>query len=271
MENLNDDYYEFIGAKRVSSEKEIKEACNRLLMKYHPDKCKDVWADGITKRIYEIKEVLLNSEKRKTYDRILNEKKNSQQNKSKNEGEPTKIIGLAGRSCSGKSTIARMIESNYSHRVIRICQDRFFKKQADDWESPNALNNYNLIYSLKKIKNGQSTHIPSAGWTEVYDRLIEPRPIVLVEGFLLFENQEIVDLCDVKMYIDINDVNILYRRTKRDGTSNCIDYTMFDVIEKSYKYMTKQKQVADVIIDGNKSKENMYNDAVRYLKGNGLL
>lgn len=149
---------------------------------------------------------------------------------------------------------------------MRICQDRFFKKYADDWESPNALNNYNLIYSLRKLKSRQSTHIPSARWTEVYDRLIGPKPIILVEGYLLFENSEIVDLCDFKMYVDVSDVNMLYRRTKRDGTSKYIDYTMFNVIQSSYKYMNVQKQAADVIIDGNKSKELMCKEALYYFR-----
>lgn len=67
---------------------------------------------------------------------------------------------------------------------------------------------------------------------------------------MLFENKEIVDLCDYKMYVDLSDVNMLYRRTKRDGTSKNIDYTMFNVIKSSYKYMNKQKQAADVIVDG---------------------
>ena len=73
MENLNDDYYEFIGVKRDASSQEIKNACNKLLKKYHPDINKDVWNEGITKRINEIKEVLLDSEKRKAYDKKLSE------------------------------------------------------------------------------------------------------------------------------------------------------------------------------------------------------
>jgi curved DNA-binding protein CbpA len=68
MEKLTDDYYEFIGVVPNATDKEIKDACNKLLKKYHPDKCKDVWANGITKRIFEIKATLLNSDKRKEYD-----------------------------------------------------------------------------------------------------------------------------------------------------------------------------------------------------------
>ena len=73
MEKLTDNYYEFIGVTQGATDKEIKYACNKLLKKYHPDKCKDVWADGITKRIYEIKDTLLNSDKRREYDRMLND------------------------------------------------------------------------------------------------------------------------------------------------------------------------------------------------------
>jgi len=175
------------------------------------------------------------------------------------------IIGICGRSCSGKSTVAKRLEVEYGNVAIRICQDRFFKKQASSWESPEALNNYNLIYSLKKLKRGEATHIPSAGWTEIYDQLVEPKPLIIVEGYLLFENTEIVGLLNKKIYIDISDLNMLYRRTKRDNTSKNIDYTMFTVIPESKKYMDKQKASADIIIDGNQNTNVVYNDVYRYL------
>lgn len=67
MEKLTDNYYEFIGVTQSATDKEIKDAFNKLLMKYHPDKCKDVWADGITKRIYELKDILLSNYREITY------------------------------------------------------------------------------------------------------------------------------------------------------------------------------------------------------------
>lgn len=161
--------------------------------------------------------------------------------------------------------IAKRLEAEYGNVAIRICQDRFFKKQASNWESPEALNNYNLIYSLNKLKRCEATHIPSAGWTEIYDRLIEPKPLIIVEGYLLFENTEIVRLLDKKIYIDVSDINMLYRRTKRENTSKYIDYTMFTVIPESKKYMDKQRISADIIIDGNQDKYAVYNDVYRYL------
>lgn len=175
------------------------------------------------------------------------------------------IVGIAGRSCSGKSIVTKRLEAGHNDIAVRICQDRFFKKQASNWEAPEALNNYNLIYSLKKLKRGEATHIPSAGWTEIYDQLIKPKPLIIVEGYLLFENSEIVELLDKKIYIDVSDINILYRRTKRDNTSDYLDYTMFTVIPESKKYIDKQKKKADIIIDGNRDRDAVYNDVCRYL------
>jgi DnaJ-class molecular chaperone len=79
MENLTDDYYEFIGVKRDASNIEIKKECNRLLLKYHPDRCKAIYADRITQLIYEIKETLLDAEKRKAYNKTLPQKKDKMQ------------------------------------------------------------------------------------------------------------------------------------------------------------------------------------------------
>jgi DnaJ-class molecular chaperone len=71
MENLTDDHYEFIGVKLDATDSEIKQACNKLLLKYHPDYCKAVYADRITQHICEIKSVLLDPGKRKVYDETL--------------------------------------------------------------------------------------------------------------------------------------------------------------------------------------------------------
>lgn len=174
------------------------------------------------------------------------------------------IIGVGGRSCSGKSRVIRRIEKKYPDDVIRISCDRFFLiynekelDKTDGWESPNSIRWDRLIYSLKKLKKGKSTHIPSKGWTEVFDQLIKPKKIIILEGYLIFTNKEVSDLCDFKIWVDVNDLNLLYRRTKRDGTSSHMDYTMNKVIPISKRYEPIQKKRADVVIDGNKSKDEV--------------
>jgi uridine kinase len=183
------------------------------------------------------------------------------------------IIGVCGRSCSGKSVITRYLEDKYSDSILRIPSDRFFKVfnpkelvETDGWESPESIRWDRLIYSIKKLRNGKSTHIPSKGWTEIFDKLVEPKKIILIEGYLIFTNKELVDLLDKKIWVEISDLNILYRRTKRDGTSKHMDYTMNKVIPISKRYEEMQRKRADIIIDGNKTKEEIIHEIEAYIK-----
>ena len=175
------------------------------------------------------------------------------------------IIGVCGRSCSGKSTVVMELEERYTD-VLHITQDKFFKIKADNWESPESLRNDRLIYSIKKLKNGEPTHIPSHRWTEVFDRKIKPHKMIIVEGYLLFVDDELADLFDMKIWVDISDFNMLYRRTKRDGNVNGMDYTVNVVIPKSHKYEKIQKSRADIIIDGNKSKEEIIEEIEEHMR-----
>ncbi|MBU4069406.1 MAG: AAA family ATPase, partial [Nanoarchaeota archaeon] len=143
------------------------------------------------------------------------------------------VIGISGRSCSGKSAVVKELEEKYKGNFLHINQDKFFKVKANNWESPESLRFDRLIYSIKKLKKGQSTHIPSHRWTEVFDRKIVSHNIILVEGYLLFVNSELNKLFDKKIWVDVSDLNILYRRTKRDNTSKNIDYTYNVVIPES--------------------------------------
>lgn len=183
------------------------------------------------------------------------------------------IIGICGRSCSGKSVVTRQLESDYPEKILRMPSDRFFKiydeKELDEtngWESPSSIRWDRLIHSVKKLKNGESTHIPSKGWTEVFDQLVHPKPIILVEGYLIFTNPDLVKLFDIKIFVDVSDFNILYRRTIRDGNIDGMHYTKHKVIPISKRYEEQQKKQADIIIDGNKNKENIIEELKEALK-----
>jgi len=176
------------------------------------------------------------------------------------------IIGVCGRSCSGKSTVIKELEEKYNGEFLHINQDKFFKVKADNWESPDSLRIDRLIYSIKKLKNGQSTHIPSHRWTEVFDREVKPHKIIIIEGYLLFVDEVLSNLFDKRIWVDVSDANIIYRRTKRDGTSAHIDYTMNVVIPESKKYEEIQRKRADITIDGNKSKEDIIKEVERHIK-----
>jgi uridine kinase len=183
------------------------------------------------------------------------------------------IIGVCGRSCSGKSTVVRELEKKYNKHIVRISLDRFFKiynpkelDETDGWESPASIRWDRFIYSLKKLKDGKSTHIPSKGWTEEFDELKEPKEIVIVEGYLIFTNEEVVDLLDKKIFVEVSDLNILYRRTLREGNIEGMQYTIKKVIPISKRYEDLQRKEADIIIDGNKSIEEISKEIEKHIK-----
>jgi len=182
------------------------------------------------------------------------------------------VIGVCGRSCSGKSEVTRYLEKKYSKSVLRIPLDRFFKvfnpkelDETDGWESPNSIRWDRLVYSVKKLKEGKETHIPSKGWTEVFDQLVSPKKVIIVEGYLIFTNKELLELLDSKIFVEVNDLHILYRRTLRDGHIDGMHYTMHKVIPISKRYEQQQRKQADVVIDGNKTKEEIIKELEKHI------
>lgn len=177
------------------------------------------------------------------------------------------IIGVCGRSCSGKSTVVKELEEKYKGEFLHICQDKFFKVKADNWEKPESLRFDRLIHSLKKLKNGETTHIPEHRWTEIFDREVKPHKVIIVEGYLLFVDKNLNKLFDKKIFVEVSDLNILYRRLNRqDLHKNEMEYIMNFVIPESKKFEEKQRKEADVIIDGNKTKEEIIKNVESYIK-----
>jgi len=222
---------------------------------------------------YSFKEVILCYDNESTRSYLKMSAKNMMLNIFHLNKQKPKIIGICGRSCSGKSRIAKKIAEKYPDDVLIINSDKFFKifndpksNKTDGWESPNSIRFDRIIYSVKKLKAGNTTHIPSHRRTEDFDKLIYPKKIVIVEGYLIFTNKELTGLFDLKLFVDISDINILYRRLLREGKIDDIDYIMQKVILISKKYDQIQKDVADIIIDGNKPKDKVLKDAEQYLK-----
>ena len=166
----------------------------------------------------------------------------------------SKIIGVAGRTCSGKSTAVNEMSKRYNN-ILHISQDLFFKRSDTDedlcWEKPECLRNDLLIDTLTKLKKGLPTNIPSKGWTEKCDRNIQPKDYIIVEGYLLFVNSKLRDLFDYKVWIDVSDVNLVSRRLQRDGNLKYIDKILNVVLPYSKEYEQIQKPYADNILDGN--------------------
>jgi len=157
------------------------------------------------------------------------------------------VVGIAGGSGSGKTTFANAIvkELGESH-VTCIAHDNYYKDlrhlsmeaRADvNFDHPDSLDSDLLFSHLEQLKNGQSVEIPVYDF-KTHSRVpvtvpLQPRRIVIVDGILIFAEKKLVDLMDMKIFVDTEDDIRLIRRLKRDTVER--QRTVDSVIEQYVK------------------------------------
>lgn len=139
------------------------------------------------------------------------------------------VIGIAGGSGSGKTTLTNQIAAKFPEEVTVIKHDNYYKRHDEmsyeersrlNYDHPNAFDTDLMIRDLKRLKQGETIECP------VYDFTIHNRSkntltitlgkVIIVEGILIFENKELCDLMDIRIFVDTDaDVRII-RRIQRD-------------------------------------------------------
>lgn len=139
------------------------------------------------------------------------------------------IIGIAGGSASGKTTVASKIKEEFHEDVELICHDYYYLAHNDitleqranlNYDHPNAFDTERLISDIKQLKQGIAIERPVYSYTE-HTRLeetvrVEPKKVIIIEGFLIFENPELLKLMDIKIFVDTDADERLIRRILRD-------------------------------------------------------
>lgn len=139
------------------------------------------------------------------------------------------VIGIAGGTGSGKTTIADQIRKQMGERIAFIPQDAYYRNfgemNSPDWEHvnfdhPDAFDNQLLVDHLKTLKQDEPIEMPVYDFkthTRKEETIrIEPAKIIVVEGILIFEYQPLLDVMDIKIFVDTDaDIRIL-RRIERD-------------------------------------------------------
>lgn len=178
------------------------------------------------------------------------------------------IIGICGGTGSGKTTIAKAIVKGVGpKRVILVEQDSYYRNLADiplderhqaNFDHPNAIDSDLLYNHLKILKSDNAIDMP------VYDfkthtrsrevERIEPKPVVIVEGILIFSEPRINSLLDVRVFVDTPDDIRFIRRLKRDiaergrTTESVIDQYFATVRPMHLEFVEPSKRNADIII-----------------------
>ena len=178
------------------------------------------------------------------------------------------IIGICGGTGSGKTTIARrIIESVGSDNVILVEQDSYYRSLADmplderhqaNFDHLDAFDNGMLVNHLKRLKQGQSIEMPVYDYrnhvrSEQYIHL-EPKPVILVEGILIFAEPLVLDLLDVRVFVDTPDDIRFIRRLQRDltergRTTESVIAQYFATVRPMHtEFVEPSKRHADIII-----------------------
>ncbi len=178
------------------------------------------------------------------------------------------IIGVAGGTASGKTTVAhRILDAVGADRLAYIEHDAYYRdlshlplevRKALNFDHPDALENELLIEHLHALQHGATISMPVYDFSAYVrtDQLkeIAPKPVILVEGMLIFADKALRDLMDIKIYVDTADDLRFIRRLKRDVASrgrtveHVIEQYLETVRPMHLEFVEPSKQWADVII-----------------------
>ena len=183
------------------------------------------------------------------------------------------IIGVAGGTGSGKTTLTRRLKERFGDEMTVISHDNYYKAHDDmtyeersllNYDHPDAFDTDLLVEHIKALRAGETVACPVYDFTQ-HNRsketlLIAPTGVIVVEGILIFADSKLRDLMDVKIFVDTDaDVRIL-RRIVRDvrkrgrSLESVVTQYLTTVKPMHEQFVDPSKRFADVIVpEGGKN------------------
>lgn len=178
------------------------------------------------------------------------------------------VIGIAGGSGSGKTTVVRAITEQLHKKVVVIPQDCYYKDSSDlsdeekrnnNFDHPDAIDWELLCSQMKDLKDGKTVQQPvysfiSCTRSKTETTTVEPADVIIVEGILIFTCKELRDQMDIKIFVDADDDDRFMRVLTRDISERGKDVHW--VIERYtrtvkpmyHQFIEPSKRYADIII-----------------------
>ncbi|MBX7203389.1 MAG: uridine kinase [Bacteroidia bacterium] len=183
------------------------------------------------------------------------------------------IVGISGGSASGKTSFLRKLrEGMPEDTVCIVSQDNYYlpmaQQQRDDndqinFDLPSSIQRQQFFEDMQRLKSGQVVQINEYTYNNAarqVDKLVlEPAPIIIMEGLFIFHYEEIREELDLKVYIDARDEVKLERRLKRDilergYSEEAILYQWHNHVLPCYsQFLRPYRDDADIIVTNNKS------------------
>lgn len=177
------------------------------------------------------------------------------------------VIGVSGGSASGKTTVVNRLKDICKDRVEIISHDYYYQPFQEltleertkiNYDHPSAFDTQRLIDDVRLLKMGKAIDRPVYSFTE-YTRLpetvrVNPSKVIIVDGILIYENEELRDLLDIKVFVDTDADERLIRRIIRDvnergrSLDSVVEQYTSTVKPMHELYVEPYKNYADIII-----------------------
>ncbi len=177
------------------------------------------------------------------------------------------VIGIAGGTGSGKTTLMNNLISQFADVVTILSHDNYYKRHDEltyeqrcllNYDEPDALETDLMARHLDQLRQGQPIDCPVYDFT-LHNRSdktirIVPKKVIIVEGILIFENKELRDLMDIRIFVDTDADVRLCRRIKRDVTKrgrtleSVLNQYLQTVKPMHERYVEPSKKYADLVV-----------------------
>lgn len=178
------------------------------------------------------------------------------------------IIGIAGGTGSGKSTFTNRLKGEFGDGIAVIYYDNYYKAQNDisfeerkkvNYDAPESLETDLMIKHILKLKAGEAVECPVYDYT-VHNRseqsiIIEPKPVIIVEGILTLADERLRNLIDIKIFVEADADERILRRVVRDvkergrDVEDIMRQYLTTVKPMHYIYVEPTKYLADIVIN----------------------
>lgn len=195
------------------------------------------------------------------------------------------VIGIAGGTASGKTTLTRSLAERFSGELTIIEHDSYYRAYHEltfeertklNYDHPDIYETELLVEHLGALRQGRSVEVPVYDYP-TYDRsdkttTVEPTPVVIVEGIMILADEALRDQMDIKVFVDADaDVRIL-RRVLRDATErgrslqSVIDQYLATVKPMHEQFVEPSKRYADIVVpSGTESDQSVALDMLEAL------